>query len=172
VSTVRKLGLNDAQAWASLRCEALEAHPLAFSAAMPGDANQLVQSILPRLDPGAESAVFGGFTGGILIGIVGIVRSAGLKERHKAIIWGMYVTPASRRTGTGGMLLRAAIQHGRYWSGVEQIHLSVSEVASDAKRLYERHGFREWGCEPRALCWQGRYADETHMILYLTDESA
>ena len=36
-----------------------------------------------------------------------------------------------------------------------------------ARRLYERIGFQSWGCEPRALCCSGRYADDIHMLLDL-----
>jgi GNAT superfamily N-acetyltransferase len=112
-----------------------------------------------------ESAVFGAFSDVLLVGIVGVVRNTGNKERHKSMIWGMYVTAGFRRSGVGERLLRAAIEEARSWEGVELVHLAVSEVAADAKRLYERIGFQEWGREPRALCWEGRCADETHMIL-------
>src|SRR5215510_7574032 len=40
-----------------------------------------------------------------------------------------------------------------------------SEVAGGARSLYERNGFKEWGREPRALCWAGQCADESHMVL-------
>ncbi|HKA53073.1 MAG TPA: hypothetical protein VKJ47_05375, partial [Candidatus Binatia bacterium] len=53
------------------------------------------------------------------------------------------------------------------WPGVEQVQLSVTEVAGEARRLYERNGFQEWGREPRALCWQGRYVTDFHMSLDL-----
>jgi len=102
-----------------------------------------------------------------LVGMVGVLRNRGTKERHKSLIWGMYVKSQYRRTGSGESLLRAAIQHAQSWTGVDQIHLSVSEVAEDARRLYERIGFQEWGREPRALCWEGRCVAESHMLLDL-----
>lgn len=168
-SSIRKLDREDAETWASLRREALEAHPLAFGASLPEDPNLLVESVLPRLTSNEDSAVFGAFVGDSLIGIVGVRRNPGLKERHKAWIWGMYVTPASRRHGAGELLLRTAIHQARSWTGVEQIHLAVSEVAQEARRLYEQHGFQVWGREPRALCWEGHYADESHMVLDLRE---
>jgi RimJ/RimL family protein N-acetyltransferase len=166
--SIRRLKPDDAELWAALRREALEAHPLAFSASVPDDLPDWIESIRARLSSSDdESAVFGAFTGVSLIGIVGVVRKTGKKERHKSLIWGMYVTAEFRRSGVGEQLLRTAIDHARSWAGVEQVQLAVSEVAADAKRLYERIGFREWGREPRALSVQGRCVDESHMILDL-----
>jgi len=151
-----------------LRREALEAHPLAFGASVPEDISVLAESVRPRLSPNDESAVFGAFDAGFLIGIVGIVRNTGIKEHHKSLIWGMYVTAGSRRRGVGELLMRAALEQARSWSGIELVHLAVSGTADDARRLYERLGFQEWGREPRALCWQGCFADEVHMVLDLS----
>jgi GNAT superfamily N-acetyltransferase len=102
-----------------------------------------------------------------MIGIVGIVRETTKKEQHKSRIWGMYVTASHRRGGAGALLLQAAIAHARGWQGVIQVGLSVTDVADGARRLYERHGFQAWGSEPRSICAEGQYADETYMMLDL-----
>ena len=163
---IRKLNEENAEAWAALRREALAMEPFAFGSTAPDDPAELVQTIRARLrEP--EAAVFGAFADGTMVGIVGIRRNTGVKERHKVLIWGMYVTPASRRSGVGEKLMQALIELARSWSGVDQIHLAVSETAKEARRLYERLGFRQWGVEPRAICWQGRCVDEAHMILRL-----
>ena len=166
--TVRELQPGDAEAWAALRREALESHPLSFNALVPDDPRALVDVMRQRLKE-CGTRMFGAFRDESLVGIVGLRRMQGPKEGHKAFIWGMYVTPRSRSGGGGSQLLRAAIEEGRTWSGVQQIHLSVSSQASEARRLYERHGFRAWGCEPRAVHWAGEYTDEIHMILDLRD---
>jgi len=166
--TVRALKPDDAEAWAALRREGLESHPLSFSSLVPDDPRALVDLMLRRLQE-AGTRMFGAFEEGSLVGIVGLRREPGPKEGHKAFIWGMYVTARSRRGGAGSLLLRAAIQEARAWNGVEQIHLSVTSQASEARRLYERHGFRTWGLEPRAAHWAGQYTDEIHMILDLRD---
>lgn len=165
--TVRRLGHGDAEAWAELRQEALEAHPLAFGSSVPDDPKLLVEFILARLNAPEESAVFGAFVDNALVGIIGIRRDTGKKEGHKASIWGTYVTAENRRSGIGKMLLDATIQEARSYSEVEQICISVSDIATDARKLYEKVGFQAWGTEPHALYWDGRYADEIYMILKL-----
>jgi len=162
---IRKLDRSSAESWAILRREALDLYPLAFGAASPDDPAVLAESFHARL--GDEAAIFGAFLDTAMAGMVGVRRMSGTKERHKALIWGMYVTAGSRREGVGGMLLRAAIAEARSWDGVEQIHLAVSQMAEEAGRLYERHGFQLWGREPRALVWEGRSVDELHMVLGL-----
>ena len=52
---------------------------------------------------------------------------------------------------------------------LQLVHLAVSEIATDARNLYDRLGFQEWGREPRALFSAGRFADESHMVLDLRD---
>ena len=165
---VRRLGPNDVVAVVALRCEALTLHPLAFSAAPPDDPDLLTQSLRSRLALPAESALFGAFVADTLVGMVGVVRNTGAKERHKALLWGMYVRAQHRRTGAGERLLRSALHQAQAWPGVHQVQLSVTESAQEARRLYERHGFHEWGREPRALCWQGQYVADSHMWLDLT----
>lgn len=53
------------------------------------------------------------------------------------------------------------------WPGALHVHLSVTEPAKDARRLYPAAGFREWGVEPRPLQWEGRFVAEHHLVLDL-----
>jgi hypothetical protein len=73
------------------RREALALHPLAFSASPPDDPELLIDSFRPLLASPAEAALFGALVADTLVGMVGVVRNKGAKERHKALIWGMYV---------------------------------------------------------------------------------
>jgi GNAT superfamily N-acetyltransferase len=163
---IRRLNPDDAEAWAALRWEALEKSPLSFGSSHPASVSLLAESVRSRLLT-TESAIFGAFHGETLVGIVGVIRESIEKEQHKARIWGMYVTDRSRRGGVGELLLRSAIEQARAWHGVQQVHLSVTDASSDARKLYERIGFKVWGNEPRAIHWQGIYVDEFHMVLML-----
>jgi GNAT superfamily N-acetyltransferase len=166
-SSVRRLQPDDAPALASLRRQALDGDPLAFGASPDDD--RLLDSDFTRAmlgDP-REHAIFGLFLGSDLAGMVGVLRDLKRKRRHVATLWGMYVAPEVRGKGGGRALLDAALQHARTWSGVEQVHLGVTDAAGTARRLYERAGFRAWGLEPRAMHWKGRYVDGHHMVLDL-----
>lgn len=165
--TVRPLVPEDAAALIALRAEALHSAPLAFSASPEDDQGFSPEAVRALLAGSGRSAVFGAFSGEVLIGMCGVVQLNRRKAHHNALIWGMYVSAAARRSGAGAGLLAAAIDRARAWPGVIQIHLAVSDAAPEARRLYERAGFREWGSEPRALQWEGRFVAEHHMALEL-----
>jgi RimJ/RimL family protein N-acetyltransferase len=165
--SVRLLTPDDAAAFVALRRDALTSHPLVFAASLEDDRGLSLELMRASLADVESSAIFGAFEAGALVGIVGAHRAEKLKMRHKVDVWGMYVAPGARGRGVGDALLRAVIDHCRSWPGVLQIHLSVTEAATAAARLYERAGFREWGREPRALLWDGRPVDERHLVLDL-----
>ena len=166
--SVRRLRVEDAAALMSLRREALQADPLAFGASIEDDFALSPDFVRSSLADSEEGAVFGCFEGDDLRGMVGVARASKLKQRHTAIIWGMYVTARARNRGAGRALLDAAIRQAREW-GLAQVQLSVTEAADTAKRLYEAAGFRSWGRQPRALHWKGRFVDEHHMVLDLRE---
>ncbi len=167
--TIRALAPEDAPAYVALRRRALIDAPLAFGSS-PGDDRasdpEFVRAAIARV---GSSAILGAFDGESLVGIAGLVREEKIKERHKAAIYGMFVAEEARGAGLGGALLGALVERARAWDGVLQIHLSVTDAAPEAARLYDRAGFRQWGQEPRALCWEGRFAAERHLVLMLDE---
>ena len=163
MTLVRRLVPADAEILVALRREALERHPLAFSAS-PTDDRGLDLAFVRGALASAEQAVFGQLDGGALVAMVGVVRDAPAKRRHRAQVWGMYVAPPARRRGVGAALLAAVAEHARTWPEVRQLHLSVTEISDEARRLYERAGYRLWGREPEAFVWEGRRVDELHLV--------
>lgn len=164
--SVRRLGVDDAAALQALRRESLERHPLAFSASPAEDRMRTVPQAAAILTQ-PDQAVFGAFSEGRLVGMLGLRRAERIKQRHKAMIWGVYVAAAGRGAGHGRALMEAAIAEARCWDGVDKIELSVSADAPEALALYEATGFRVWGREPRSLCHEGRCADEIYLTLDL-----
>ena len=165
---IRCLQPDDADALIVLRREALSSEPLAFGASLEDDRTLSPDFLRASLADGDSFAIIGAFDADTVVGMAGVMRMEKVKARHRAMIWGMFVGRAARGRGVGAAILRAAIDHARAWPGIIQVHLSVTETSEEAARLYRALGFREWGVEPRALHWNGRFVAEHHMVLELT----
>ena len=73
----------------------------------------------------------------------------------------MYVRPAARKAGVGRRLGEAVCNLAH--QQVELIQLTVVRDNEQARRLYARLGFLEYGVEKNALKQDGRYYDEVLM---------
>ena len=74
------------------------------------------------------------------------MAGAYLDREHdeEAVVWGVWVEPAARGSGTGRLLLEAVIA----WAerrGLAQLTLWVTESSEPAIRLYRSLGFEERG---------------------------
>lgn len=164
---VRPLTADDLEAYRRLRAESLRTAPLAFAASPDDDAATEPEALRRSLANAPSWMIFGAFEDERqLLGAIGFLRETREKARHRAHLWGMYVTPSARGRGIGAMLLAAAVQHARA-AGVEWLHLGVTTAAPEAQRLYERAGFVQWGTEPDALRHDGTSVDDLRMALRL-----
>jgi RimJ/RimL family protein N-acetyltransferase len=164
---IRLLTPDDAEAYRAVRVRALTEHPDAFGRAI--EEVETLAEITQRLgvrDEGRESFILGAFEDR-LVGVTGCSRDRGLKHRHKALIWGMYVAPEARTRGLGRRLLLEAIARARTWPGLEQLALGVGIHNAPARALYRACGFEVFGVERHALKIGARYVDEEHMVLRL-----
>ena len=157
----------DAEVYRRVRLRALREHPEFFGRAYE-EAETLEETVeqLRTRHAGRESFILGAFEAE-LVGITSCSRDRGVKHRHKALIWGMYVAPEARGHGIGRTLLREAIRRARAWPGLEQIVLGVATHNEAARALYRSCGFEVFGVERRALKVGARYVDEEHMVLRL-----
>lgn len=162
---IRFLIPDDAAAWLKLRLEALERDPEAFSASLEEYRSLTLDEVRRRLWSGADAFVVGAFRDSRLLGMAGFYREKGAKSRHKARIWGVYVTPEARGVGIGQKTMRALLDRGKSIDGVEQVLLSVAVTQQAAIRLYRSLGFASYGREPRAVKVGERYIDEEYMVL-------
>ena len=168
---VRRLGPEDAEAFAELRMAGLRERPDAFGSSPEEDGAADVDFTRRRLAPELEHATFGAFDtrGGAetLVGVVGLNRDGHRKARHHAGVWGMYVAPSSRGRGVGTALLEALITYARSLPDLEWLQLGVGMHNEEARGLYQAHGFVPWGVERDALRFDGRSVDELRMRLRL-----
>jgi ribosomal protein S18 acetylase RimI-like enzyme len=185
--TTRVLTASDAASFAALRLAGLLESPTGFGSSHAEDFANDHDLVRERLSIGVLNVVFGAFAdtrkaaqestagaaprpsndSGPLVGVIGIYQNTHLKARHKANIWGMYVSPEHRRAGHANRLVEAAISHARLLDGVEWIELGVNSTNEAAIRLYRAAGFECWGREPDALRHAGARIDEDRMALRL-----
>lgn len=102
-----------------------------------------------------------------LVGLTGLERFKAHKRRHRAMIWGVYVSPITRGMGISRKLLDECLVRARAMKGLHHLVLSASHHAVGALHLYEQAGFVEWGREPAAARTGETFMDEVHMMLVL-----
>jgi ribosomal protein S18 acetylase RimI-like enzyme len=160
---VRPIEERELPAFVRLRQEALAAHPLAFTASADDDFASSIDDLREGMSKAPDWMLFVAWEEA-LAGSVGVIRDRHLKAAHRMHLWGMYVAAEFRGRGIGMALLTAAIEHARSVPGIASLHLGVSDNALEARRLYERAGFRAWGVEPDALRAGNESIDEIRMI--------
>ena len=164
----RLLTSSDADAWSTLRREALENDPDAFSSSVEEHTRLTVADVQRRLacDPKSHFVV-GAFLRGELIGIAGFYREPGPKMLHKGHIWGVYLTAAMRGRGIGREIMESLLACAMHVPGLEQILISVASSQTAAASLYRSLGFEPYAREEKALKVNGRYLDEDFLVLWL-----
>lgn len=160
---VRRLRSTDVRAFRRLRLEGLKESPTAFGSSYAEEVKRPLSHSRERIGPSSGKRIFGALENGRLIGIVALVRKEGRKERHKASIFGMYVTPSSRRKGVARKLLEAAIRRAMQLKGVQIIQLAVVTSNIAAMKLYKKAGFAEYGREEDALLISKKFYAESLM---------
>ena len=162
---VRILAVPDAPEYRELRLRALREFPEAFTSSHEEESVKPLAWYEERL-AGPASTFWGAFEEGRLCGVVGLEREGRVKNRHKAMVIGMYVAPQQAGRGLGQALLGALVASARR-EGLELLVLTVTVGNGVAQRLYERAGFVSFGIEPRAIKVAGRPYAKNHMYLEL-----
>jgi GNAT superfamily N-acetyltransferase len=162
---IRLLTPADAAPYRAFRLRALREHPDAFTSSFEEEDVRPVEDAAKRL-AAADHRFWGAFDGGTLVGMVGLERRTRAKERHKAVVVGMYVAPEAAGRGIGAGLLDALIAQARR-DGLGLLVLTVTDGNDGPTRLYERAGFRSIGVEPGAIRVDGRPYGKRHMVMEL-----
>jgi len=169
---VRLLDAADAAAFQALRLAGLRDHPENFGASHDKERQQSLDAVAERLASGPDRAIFGAEIDGVLVGLIGVYREASQKQAHKGGIWGMYVDPAYRGKGIAAALVQCVLAFAAERDGWLQIKLSANAANIAAIRLYEAHGFVQYGLERGALMVDGVLHDEVLMQVELSTPSA
>ncbi len=157
---IRLLAPEDFEIWKILRLRALSLNPEAFGSSHQEEINQSDEEFIENI---RKSTIFGAFAEGQLVGCAGFYVLNFKKMRHRGVLFGMYIEPKNRKSGCADELVKAVLTHAK--STVLQIHLSVITSNQTALNLYQRHGFRIYGTEPRSLKIDDKFYDEHLMVL-------
>jgi RimJ/RimL family protein N-acetyltransferase len=165
---VRLLTPDDVLAFREARLEALHSDPKAFGADAESFAKDSLEQIAARIESIPEKKfTLGAFFDGNLSGIVRVVRFETRKERHRATIYGFYVTAKARGHGLGWAMMQKLIEQVRGFDGISTLELDVSSTQTAARALYIKFGFKTWGILPDALRFNGESVDYEAMRLEL-----
>lgn len=162
--TLRILTIENISAYRELRLIGLQERPTAFGSSYEQESAQDMSFFEGRIKSTADQWVLGAFEKDNLIGVVGFVRDGGLKTRHKGFIWGMYVHAEWRGRGIGRQLMLDALSRIDAMLGLRRVRLSVTDNNVLAQKLYESLGFEVYGDEAEALCVEGKYYGENHLV--------
>ena len=165
---IRILTEEDASIYQACRLHALKTNPEAFSSTYDREVAFSIETVKERISPTSDKFVLGAFDEKeTLLGLVTFFRETGLKTKHKANVYGMYVAPEARGKGVAKYLMQELIKQAKECDGVEQLLLTVVQGNVLAKKLYVSLGFEVYGVEPNALKVDGEYLDEDWMVLFL-----
>lgn len=171
---IRRLTSDDAQAYYALRLRGLEEHGEEFTSSPSQEREKPLSWIEKRLRTSPSNPygfVLGAFNEGHqLVGYIGLATEARYKVRHRAKLFGVYVSAEYAGQGLGKKLLQQCLQGAQTIPYLEQITLTVTANNTRAIGLYEAHGFVRFGLERNALKLADRYLHKAHMILFLGDD--
>jgi RimJ/RimL family protein N-acetyltransferase len=163
---IRRLTPSEGAAYRQIRLEALRLNPESFGSTFEAENARPLEHFSERV---ASCPVFSAFRDAEIVGMAGFWGREGIKDAHKAMLWGMYVRQNARNMGVGRRLVEAVIGFAR--KHVEVLQLSVVSENESARRLYASLGFVEYGIERKALKQRGRYYDEVLMAKDLTSDA-
>jgi ribosomal protein S18 acetylase RimI-like enzyme len=163
---IRTIEPNDAAEFWALRFEMLELEPFAYGADLEDHADSSTNDQVRKLGAFTDGdCAVGAWLDGELVGSAILRREPGRKFLHKANVFSVYIKPHARGQGIARTMMLEVIARARSLPQITQLNIGVMSTQTAARALYESLSFEAWGCEPRALMIDGRFADETHMVL-------
>ena len=142
---IKRITPETALVFKGVRLRALQESPNAFSSTYAKESQLPDEEWVRRASRwggDGSDAMFLAFDGEAACGIIGSYVEDD-NSRHAQVI-SMWVDPAFRRTGVGGVLIDAVVEWNQS-RGLREIKLMVTSVNHGAIRFYERMGFAMTG---------------------------
>jgi RimJ/RimL family protein N-acetyltransferase len=169
ITDCRILLADDAQQFQALRLRGLLEFPTAFASSYDEECERTVDEVAESLSPSDSGVVFGSFHERVLVGVAGVQRESHTKLAHKAVLWGVYVSPEFRQQGVGRDVFSRVLNYGFNNLAVRQVNLGVNTKNQAAIALYESLGFEPFGVEKGCLLVDGQFHDELHMVCFRSE---
>jgi GNAT superfamily N-acetyltransferase len=113
VLEIRSLAAPDATAFRALRLQAISDSPSAVWPTHDEEAGRTVKEIEARIQRTDTQVVFGAFIDAKLVGIAGLRREPLNQVKHKAVLWGVFISPDRRREGLARKLFSSVLTFAR-----------------------------------------------------------
>lgn len=166
--SIRPMQKSEAEAYRSLRLQALKTNPEAFGSSYEESIELPLEAFAQRIpEPDSEDLIMVVVAENHLLGMIGFLREKHLKQRHAGFIWGVYLAPEARGKGLGHKMMEQIMTHARKLEGLRKIELAVITTNPPALKLYQAFGFEIWGTQPEALKVDDSFYDQYHMICHL-----
>lgn len=159
---IERIGEDAWAEWREVRLEALQRNPEAFGSTFESEKDRSEADWRRGL---GQVTALAHRSEGAIAGIAVLACNTAPKMRHRGSLVSMYVREAARGAGVGNGLVAAVLREAE--GRVLQVHCAVVVGNDRAQRLYERHGFRIYGCEPRALAVGSKFYDEHLMVRFI-----
>jgi ribosomal protein S18 acetylase RimI-like enzyme len=156
---VRRLTTVDAEIFRTLRLEALQKNPEAFTSSYQEEAELPIERFAEQIELGG---VFVVFKDSQPVGVAALSPERSVKKSHIGHLWSVYIRPDARKLGAGRVLMAAVIVHAE--EHFDLIQLTLNSSNQSAYRLYEGLGFVQYGVEKYAVKADGHYFDEILMM--------
>jgi RimJ/RimL family protein N-acetyltransferase len=162
---LRRLSRTDAEAFSALRRAVTADNPIPMGLSIDDELTRSIEGFRAQLSAPAPSAMFGAFAGAQLVASAAVsIASMFSAQKHKWILWGVFVHPDFRKQGLGRKLTQQALTHA-FDKGARRVNLLVFLPNEAAVDLYRSLGFAPFGTEPEVVQLAGKWHDGLHMSL-------